>query len=69
MINVFYLAIEKFGGGMRLAVGEIGWPSGGGDKIAKVGVAKKYVWDLAERILLKNGTAKRPGEQIETCVQ
>ncbi|GBG70906.1 hypothetical protein CBR_g8207 [Chara braunii] len=62
MMDALAFAIEKEGFyGMPLAIGEVGWPTGG-HPIATVANGEKFNNYLAGQLMSKKGTPKRPGD-------
>ncbi|GBG85597.1 hypothetical protein CBR_g40325 [Chara braunii] len=63
MMDALAIAIEKEGfHGMPVAIGEVGWPTGG-HQIATVANAEKFNNYLVGQLMSKKGTPKRPGAQ------
>lgn len=66
MVDAFHAALEKIGyPGLRLAIGESGWPSAGNDPFTSIDNAMIYNRNLVNHVLT-NGTPRRPGEIMET---
>ncbi|XP_042514803.1 glucan endo-1,3-beta-glucosidase, basic vacuolar isoform-like [Macadamia integrifolia] len=66
MVDAFYSALEKDGGGsVEIVVSESGWPTEG-DVGTSVQNAQTYNSKLIEHV--KNGTPKRQGRAIETYI-
>ncbi|KAL9357447.1 hypothetical protein Peur_050700 [Populus x canadensis] len=66
MVDAFHAALEKIGyPGLRVAIGESGWPSAGNDPFTSIDNAMIYNRNLVNHVLT-NGTPRRPGEIMET---
>ncbi|KAF5471168.1 hypothetical protein F2P56_011627 [Juglans regia] len=66
LLDAQYSALEKAGApNLQIVVSESGWPSEGGDA-ASVENAGTFYKNLINHV--KNGTPKRPGQAIETCL-
>ncbi|CAN0864340.1 Glucan endo-1,3-beta-glucosidase, acidic isoform PR-Q' [Linum grandiflorum] len=68
-VEMFYWAMEKVGmSGMRIMVGETGWPSDGQREIATAANAAVYTNHLVERLNTQEGTPRRKWP-IETFIR
>ena len=66
MVDAFHAALERIGyPGLRVAIGESGWPSAGNDPYTSIDNAMIYNRNLVNHVLT-NGTPRRPGEIMET---
>ncbi|PRQ46972.1 putative glucan endo-1,3-beta-D-glucosidase [Rosa chinensis] len=66
MVDSFVVAMEKAGGGnVKVAVAESGWPSDGSGNMSTPQLAATYNKNFMNHILKKEGTPRRPGENIE----
>ncbi|KAI3822327.1 hypothetical protein L1987_09916 [Smallanthus sonchifolius] len=68
MVDAVYSALEKVGGGsVEVVICESGWPSKGNGDFTTIDLARTYNQHLVTHVL-KSGTRKKPGKNVETYV-
>eukprot|EP01018_Ginkgo_biloba_P017818 Gb_30254 [translate_table: standard] len=68
LVDSLIVAMEKLGQpNIAIVITESGWPSAGND-VATVANAQTYNNNLIKHVLSNDGTPRRPGSSIDTCI-